>query len=75
MDAIVQFFSAIGDAIVSVFDFIVAFFMDLVYMIHLLGIFIVQIPSYFNFLPPGMSALLILIFGIVVLYKIFGREG
>ena len=75
MDAIVQFFSAIGDALISVFDFIVSFFSDLVYMIRLLGIFILQIPNYFAFLPDGMLALLIMIFGIVVLYKIFGREG
>lgn len=75
METIVNFFSAIGDAIISVFDFIVAFFSDLVYMIQLLGIFVLQIPSYFSFLPSGMSALLVLIFGIVVLYKIFGREG
>lgn len=75
MQTIVQFFSAIGDAIISIFDFIVAFFQDLVYMIQLLGIFVLQIPVYFSFLPSGMLGLLVVTFGIVVLYKIFGREG
>lgn len=75
MDAIVKFFAAIGDFIVSIFDFIVSFFSDLVYMIRLIGIFVAQIPTYFSFLPDGMVTLVVLIFGVVFLYKILGREG
>lgn len=75
MDAIVSFFTGLGDAIVSAFDFVISFFSDLVYVIQLLGKVVLSIPSYFSWLPSGVSALLITLFAIVVIYKIIGREG
>lgn len=75
MDAIVSFFSGVGNAIVSVFDFVISFFSDLIYVIQLLGKVVLSIPNYFSWLPSGISALLITLFAIVVIYKILGREG
>lgn len=75
MDAIVSFFTGIGNAIVSVFDFVVSFFSDLIYVIQLLGKVVLSIPSYFAWLPGGISTLLVTLFAIVVIYKILGREG
>lgn len=75
MDAVVSFFSGIGNAIVSVFDFVISFFSDLIYVIQLLGKVVLSIPSYFSWMPGSISALLVTLFAIVVIYKILGREG
>lgn len=75
MDAIVSFFTGIGDFLVSVIDFVISFFSDIIYVIQLLGKVVFSIPSYFSWLPGGVSALLITLFAIVVIYKILGREG
>lgn len=71
----IDFLSAIGDAIVSVINFVISFFSDLVYMIQLTGKFVLAIPSYFSWLPPELLASITTIFFIVVIYKILGREG
>lgn len=75
MDAIIQFFQGIGTAITSLFDFLFSMVSDLVYLIGLTGKFLAQIPKYFSWLPPQLLSILVSIFAIVVLYKIFGREG
>lgn len=75
MDSVIEFFKGIGAAIVSVFDFLVSFFEDLVYVITLLGKFIAQIPSYFSWLPTELIVILSSILAVVVIYKIMGREG
>lgn len=75
MDGIINFLSGIGDAIVAVIDFVISFFKDLIYMIQLLGKFLAQIPYYFSWLPGELLAIVVLIFGVVVVYKILGREG
>lgn len=75
MDALLQFFKGIGNAITSVIDFVIGFFQDLVYLIQLTGRFLAQIPNYFSWLPAGAITLLIVLFSIVVVYKILGREG
>lgn len=75
MDAVLQFFQGIGNAITSFFDFVFSLVGDLVYLIQLTGKFLVAIPGYFSWLPPELLALIGTIFTIVVLYKILGREG
>lgn len=75
MDAILDFFKALGDAFVSVFDFVIAWNQDLFYTIKLLGQVVLNIPSYFSWLPGSVLALILLIISIVVIYKILGREG
>ena len=75
MDAVISFFKGIGDFLVSVIDFVISFFQDLIYIIKLLGKFLAQLPSYFSWLPADILALLLTLFAIVVIYKILGREG
>lgn len=75
MSALVSFFKGIGEAIVAAFDFLISFISDIVYMIQLTGKFLAQIPSYFSWMPTQISALLLVLFSIVVIYKILGREG
>lgn len=75
MDVIIEFLQGIGDFLISVGEFIVNFFMDIVYVIELTGKFLAMIPVYFSWLPPELLAMLVIIFGVVVIYKILGREG
>lgn len=75
MDAILQFFAGIGNAITAIFDFIFSMVGDLVYLVGLTGKFLAHVPSYFSWLPPQLLAILVSLFAIVVLYKVFGREG
>lgn len=70
MNMLQGFFSTIG----SVIDFIVDFFADLVYVIGLLGKFILEIPAYFGWLPVSVLAILLTTFSIVVIYMILGRK-
>lgn len=75
MDALISFFEGIGNAIVSAFNFVVSLVSDIVYMIQLTGKFLAQIPSYFSWIPAEITALLVVLFSVVVIYKILGREG
>lgn len=75
MDVILEFLSGIGEAIVTAFEFVVNFFGDIVYVIQLTGKFLAQIPVYFAWLPGELVGMLVIIFGVVVIYKILGREG
>lgn len=75
MDALLSFFKSIGDTIVAVIDFVIGLFQDLIYMISLLGKVVLNIPSYFSWLPAEVIALIVTLIAIVVIYKVLGREG
>lgn len=75
MQAVVDFLSGIGDVITSLFSFVIDFIGDLVYLVKLTGKFLSEIPNYFSWLPAPVLAIVIIIFTVVVLYKILGREG
>ena len=75
MRAILEFFAAIGDFISGAFQFLLSCVADLVYIVQLTAKAVAAIPSYLRLLPPSVIALLTTIFAVVVLYKIFGREG
>jgi len=75
MDGLISFFEGIGNAIVSAFQFLISLVSDIVYMIQLTGKFLAQIPSYFSWIPAEITALLVVLFSVVVIYKILGREG
>lgn len=69
-NSVTDFFDMIG----SVVDFIINFVKDLVYVIKLVGEFVLKIPDMFTWLPATVVALIVTVFGIVVIYKILGRE-
>lgn len=75
MQAVADFLKNIGNLLLSVVDFVIGLFEDLVYMIKLIGKFLVELPYYFQWLPSELMSMIILIFGVVVVYKILGREG
>lgn len=75
MADVLEFLEGIGNAITSVIDFVVSFFQDLVYVIEVVTQTVLSIPSYFSWLPSAAIAIIVTIFGIVVIYKILGREG
>lgn len=74
MQAIVDFLSSIGSAILAGIDFVVSFFEDLVYIIQLTGKFLMQLASFFSWLPTPVVSVLLTTFAIVVVYKIAGRD-
>lgn len=75
MKAIIDFITGFVDIIKSLVDFVIQTITDLVYVISLLGQMIVNLPGYFGWLPTAITSSLIVIFSIVVIYKILGREG
>lgn len=58
-----------------VFGFVISLFKDIVYVISLLGKFVLYVPSYFSWLPDQLLGVLTTILAIVVIYKLIGREG
>lgn len=75
LESIMQFFETLFAPILAIFDVVNSFFNDLVYVISLLTSFVIQIPDMLGFLPSATVPILIIIFDIVVMYKILGREG
>lgn len=75
MNALISFFTGIADAVTGFFAFVFSIIGDLVYLVQLTGKLLLQIPVYFSWLPGELLALVALIFTIVVLYKVLGREG
>lgn len=75
LQTLVDFFKSIGNVIMSLVDFVIGIIQDLVYVVKLCNEFILKIPTLFVWLPTGVIALIVVIFGIVVIYKIMGREG
>ena len=75
LGAIKDFFLGMANVITSLIDFVVGIVQDLVYMVKLLTTFIAKLPQMFSWLPASVVGILLTIFGIVVVYKIMGREG
>lgn len=75
MQAIVDFLSGIGDAIISVFDFIIAFFKDFISFLRLLAGVPEIIENFLFWFPVDLLPFVLLLFGVIILYKILGREG
>lgn len=75
MQALIDFFVSFGNVVSSVFEFIIKFFKDLIYIIGLLGNLIVSLHSMIGWLPSACISLTVTAFSIVVIYKIMGREG
>ena len=75
MSALIDFFVGFGSVIKSVFTFLIDTVKDLIYVIRLLGSFIIKIPDMIGWLPASCVSLIIIIFSVVLIYKIIGREG
>lgn len=75
MQAVIDFFAQVGSIISTVINFVIKLFADLISMLEMLGNFFVALPSYFSWLPGAVVSSLVVIFSIVIIYKILGREG
>lgn len=75
MQAIYNFFNSIIDALVFLVRIISDFLKDISYLVQITGSIVRELPTFFSFLPSSLLAVLTLIFSIVVIYKILGREG
>ena len=75
MGAIIDFLKGFVDIISSIVNFFISTIMDLVYMIGLLGSMLTNLPAYFGWIPSAIVSSILVIFSIVVIYKIIGREG
>lgn len=69
-----KFFKSLMTSIPKLIDFAIGFLEDIVYLIEMTAKAIFHIPDYVSWLPENMIAVIITVFGIVVVYKILGRE-
>ena len=75
MQALIDFFKGFAEIISSLVNFVIGIVQDLLYVISLLGSLIVKIPQMLGWLPSSCLVLTGTMFGIVLIYKILGREG
>lgn len=74
MEVVEQFFGWLYEALTSIMDFLISFVTDLVYIVDLTGTFVLKIPIYLGWLPSQVLSIIVVCFGIVVLYKILRRR-
>lgn len=70
-----NFLKGIGSILTSIANFVLGLIEDLLYIVELIGQVVANLPLYFSWVPDEVYAALALIFVIVVIYKILGREG
>lgn len=75
LETIKDFIVGIGEMLMFIWDFVIGFFEDIAYIVKLTGQAVLHIPDIFSWLPVEMVALIVLIIGVVVVYKVTGREG
>lgn len=66
--------SNIANFFKTLWDFIITFFKEIVYIIQLLGGVLLNAPSYFVWLPAVVTTLIITGLTIIVIYKVIGRD-
>lgn len=74
LETIKDFIVGIGDMINTAWDFLIGIFEDIAYLIKLLYTFLADIPSYFSWLPVEVVAVIVTIFGVVVVLRVIGRD-
>lgn len=74
MGAIIDGLNSILEFFQTIWDFIVSFIQDLIYVIKSLGQILVNIRGYFIWLPSAVTSLLFVGLGVVVVYKIINRD-
>lgn len=66
--------SSIVDVLMMIINFIIRFFQEFIYVIKLTGSALSSVVNYFFFLPAVVSAMLISLITIAIVYKIAGRS-
>lgn len=75
MTAIIDFITGIADGVQAAIDFLLSIVQDTLFVVQITGNFVSKIPAFFDWLPAPVVAIIVSIFGVVVIYKILGREG
>lgn len=75
LSTIKDFIVSIGEGLLSAWDFLISLIEDIVYVIKVTGIALSKIPDIFSWLPAEVLVMLVLLIGVVVVYKVTGREG
>lgn len=70
-----SFLQTIADFFIAIFNIVMSLVNDIINMVKMLGEFVVHIPDLFSWLPAEVVAIIVSIFGVVVIYKVLGREG
>lgn len=74
MSTLIQFISGIGDAILAAFEFLSSLIKDTLYVAQLAAQAVSSIPEYFSFFPQEILSLIVVLFTLVVVYLILGRQ-
>lgn len=74
LESILDTLTAIGDFLAGIVEWVAEFIEDLVTMAKYLGQAVIEFPTYFDWLPASVIALLVTAVGIVVVYKFLGRD-
>lgn len=75
LESIYNVLKTIGDFFGTVGEWIVNLVKDIVKLVELTANAVGNIPKYLSWLPAPVLAIALVIFSIVVLYKVLGREG
>lgn len=75
MQIIIDFLKGIADFCVTAFDYVVSTMRSTGEVLTMLKDFTANIGNYFSWLPAEYVAIILIIFGVAITYKILGREG
>lgn len=75
MQGILKYLENFADSVTNLIDFFLNCFKDVVYVAELLIKIATHLPDYFSWLPAECLTIVLLIFSIVIIYKLLGREG
>lgn len=75
LDNIVGLLEGLGAVVVAIGQFIAEFLKDAATTLSLLIASSAYLPTLLGWLPQALLAVIVSTFGVVILYKVFGREG
>lgn len=74
MQAIINGLNSIIEFFQTIWEFIVSFVQDIIYIIKSLAQLVLRIPSYFSWLPSQVLTLLLTAISVAVVYKVVNRD-
>lgn len=74
MSAFFDLLDGIGQAFISLINFVVDLVSDLVWFVGFISEMLPAMPAFFTWLPAGLSTILFSCIGVVVVLRILGRS-
>lgn len=75
MEDLINMVEGLFEMLESVITFVIDWIKDILYVGELLGTIVLNLPDIFGWMPLHVFSLISSIFGVIVIYKILGREG